>query len=178
MYTQQSAYCEVILEGRILNQGVVVVVPLLSGQRLFATPWTISHQASLSFTISQNLLKLMSIELVKPFNHLMLGYPLLLSSILPSMRVFCNESTLHIRGSKYWSFIISPSDEYSGFISFRIDWFDILAVQGILKSLLQHQNSKASILWHSAFFTVQLSHLYMNTGRKTQPQLYAPLSAK
>ena len=118
---------------------------------------------------SWSLLKLMSIESVMPSNHLILSRPLLLlPSIFPSIRVFSNESVLHFRWPKYWSFSfsISPSNEYSGLISFRMDWFDLLAVQGILKSLLQHHSSKASILWHSAFFTVQLAHPYMTT-RKT-----------
>ena len=132
-----------------------------------ATPWTAAHQASLSFTISRNLLKLMSIELVMPSNHLVLCRPLLLlPSIFPSIRVFSSEWVLHIRWQPmYWSFIfsISPSNEYSGLISFRIDWFDFLAVQGTLKSLLQCHSSKASILQHSAFFTIQLSHPYMTT---------------
>ena len=132
------------------------------------TPWTAARQAYLSFTISQSLLKLMPIESVMPSNHLFLCRPLLLlPSIFPSIRVFSNESNFHIRWPKYWSFIfsISPSNEYSWLISFRIDWFD-LAVQGALKSLLQHHSSKASILQGSAFFMVQLSHPYMTT-RKT-----------
>ena len=119
-------------------------------------------------TNSQSLLKLMSIKLMMPSNHLILCCPLLhLPSISPSIRVFSNESVLHIRWPKYWnfSFSISPSSEYSGLISFRVDWLDLLAVQGTLKSLLQHHSSKASILWRSAFFTVQLSHLYMTTGK-------------
>ena len=131
------------------------------------TPWTTAHQASLSFTNSQSLLKLMSIKSVMPSNHLILCCPLLFSpSIFPSIRVFSNEPVPHIRWPKYWSFSfsISPSNEYSGLISFRIDWFD-LAVQGTLKSLLQHHSSKASILLHSAFFLVQLSHPYMTTGK-------------
>ena len=131
------------------------------------TPWTSAHQISLSFTTSQSLLKLISIESVMPSNHLNLCHSLLLlPSIFPSNRVFSNESALHIRWPKYWSFIfsISPSNEYSGLISCRIDWFD-LAVQGTLKSLLQHHSSKASILWCSAFFIVQLSHPYMTTGK-------------
>ena len=124
-------------------------------------------QASLSFTNSQSLLKLMSVELVMPSNHLILCCPVLLSSIFSSFRIFSNESVLHIRWPKYWSFSfnISPSNEYLGLISFRIDWFDLLAVQGILKSLLQHHSSKASILRFSAFFRVWLSHLYMTTGK-------------
>ena len=139
----------------------------LSHVRLFATPWTAAHQVSLSITNSQSLLKLMSIKLVMPSNHLILRRPLLLlPSIFPSVRVFSNES-LHIRWPKYWSFSfsISPSNEYSGLISFWIDWFDLLAVQGTLKSLLQHHSSKASILRCSAFFIVQLSHPYMTIGK-------------
>ena len=135
---------------------------------LFATPCTAVYQASLSFTISQSLLKLMSIESMMPANHLILCRPLLLPpSIFPSIRVFSNESVLCIRWTNYWSFSfnISPSKEYSGLISFRIDWLDLLAVQGTLKSLLQHHSSKASIFWHSAFFIVQLSHSYMTTGK-------------
>ena len=131
------------------------------------TPWTAALQASLSFTISRSLLKLMSIEFVMPSNHLILCRPLLLlPSIFPSIRVFSNESVLHIRWSKYWtfSFSISPFNEYSGLISFRIDWFNLLAVQGTLKSLLQHHSSKASVLQLSVFFMVQLSHPYMTTG--------------
>ena len=127
-------------------------------------PWATAHQASLSFTISQSLLKLMSIELVMPSNHLVLCCPLfLLPSIFASIRVFSNESVLCIRRPKYWSFnfSISPSNEYSGLISFRIVWLDLLVVQGTLKSLLQHHSSKASILWRLAFFMVQLSHPYM-----------------
>ena len=138
----------------------VVVVQSLSHVQLFATPWTEACQASLSFTISQNLLKFMSIVFVMPSNHLILCCPLLLlPSIFPSIRVFSNESALRIRRPKYWKFSISPSNEYSGLISFRTDWFDLLAVQGTLKSLLQHHSSKASILWCSAFFMVQLAHL-------------------
>ena len=132
------------------------------------TPWTAAvHQASLSITNSRSLLKLMSIESVMPSNHLILCRPLLLPrSIFPSIRVFSNES-VRIRWPKYWSFSfrISPSNEYSGLISFRMDWLDLLAVQGTLKSLLQHHSSKASILWGSAFFIVQLLHPYMTTGK-------------
>ena len=131
-------------------------VQLLSRVRLLATPWTTACQASLSITNSQSLPKLLSIESVMPSNHLILCRPLLLSSIFPSIRVFSNESVLHVRWPKYWSFSfsISPSNEYSGLISFRMYWLDLLAVQGTLKSLLQHHSSKASILWHSTFFTV------------------------
>ena len=124
------------------------------------TLWTAAHRASLSVTNSQSLLKLMSMESVMPSKHLILCHPLLLlPSIFPSIRVFSNKSTLQIRWPKYWSFSfnISPSNEYSGLISFRMDWFDLLAVQGTLKSLLQHHSSKASILWCTAFFMVQLS---------------------
>ena len=138
-----------------------VVVQSLSCQQLFVTPWTAARQASLSFTISQNLLKLTSIESVMPSNHLILCCPLLLlPSICPNIRVFSSELALHIRRPDYWSFSfsMSPSNEYSGLISFRIDWFDLPAVQGTLKSLLQHHNLKASILWRSAFFMVQSSH--------------------
>ena len=134
-----------------------------------ATPWIAAHQASLSITNSRGLLKLMSIKLVMPSNHLILCRPLLLLPlIVPSIGVFSNKSVLHIRWPKYWSFSfsISPSNDYSGLISFRIDWFDLLAVQGTLKSLLQHQTSIASILWSSALVMVQLSHPYITT-RKT-----------
>ena len=143
-------------------------VQSLSRVRLFATLWTEAHQASLSITNSWRLLKLMSIEPVMPYNHFFLCHTLLLlPSFFPSIRVFSNESTLCIRWPKYWSFsfTISPSNEYPGLISFRMDWLDRLAVQGTLKSLLQHHSSKASILWRSAFFTVQLSHPYMTTGK-------------
>ena len=144
-------------------------VQLLSRVWLFATPWTAAHQASLSITNSQSLFELMSIESVRRSNHLILCCPLLLPpSIFPSIRVFSNESALHIRCPKYWSFSfnISPYHEYSGLVSFRMDWLDLLAVQGTLKSLLQHHSSKASILQHSAFFIVLLLHLHMTT-RKT-----------
>ena len=130
-----------------------------------ATPWTAACHAFLSPTNSQNLLKLVSIEGVMPSNHLILCHPLfLLLSIFPSIRIFSNESALPIRWPKYWSFSISPSSEYSGLISFRIDWFDLLAVQGNLKSF-QYHSSKASILQRLAFFMVQLSHLYMTSGK-------------
>ena len=143
-------------------------VQSLSPVWLFATPWTVARQASLSITNFQSLLKLMSIESVMPSNLLILCRPLLLlPSIFPSIRVFSIESVLRIRWLKCWSFSfnISPSNEHSGLISFRIDWLDLLAVQGTLKSLLQHHSSKASILQHSAFFIVQLSHPYMTTGK-------------
>ena len=130
-------------------------------------PITAAHQASLSITSPRSLLKLTSIESVMPSNHLILCRPLLLPSIFPRVRVFSKESVVCIRWPKYWSFSfsISPSNEHSGLSSFRIDWLDLLAVQGILKSLLQHHSSKLSILQHSAFFTVQLSHPYMTTGK-------------
>ena len=133
--------------------------------QLFATPWTAACQASLSITNSQSSLKLMSTESVMPSNHLILCHPLLLPpSIFPSIRVFSNESVLHIRRWSF-SFSISSSTEYSGLISFRMDWLDLLAVQGTLKSLLQHHSSKVPILQPSAFFTIQLSHPYMTTGK-------------
>ena len=135
---------------------------------LFVTPWTAAHQASLSFTISQSLLRLMSIESVMPSNHLILCHPLLfLPSVFPSIRIFSNESVLHIRWPKYWSFSfsISPSNEYSGLISFRMDWLDLLAVQEVFRSLLQHHSSKASILQRSAFLMIQLTHPYMTVGK-------------
>ena len=143
-------------------------VQLLSRVRLFATPWTTARQASLSITNSRSLLKLMSIESVMPSSHLILCCPLLLlPPILPSIRVFSNESALCIRWPKYWSFSfsISPSNEHPELISFRTDWLDLPAVQGALKNLLQHHSSKASVLGCSAFFTVQLSHPYMTTGK-------------
>ena len=132
------------------------------------TPWTAARQASLSVTNSQSLLEFMSIESVMPSNHLILCHPLLLlPSIFPSIRVFTNESALHIRWPKYWSFSfsISPSNEYSGLISFRMDWLELLAVQGTLKSLLQHHSSKASVLRRSALFIVQLSQPHKTTGK-------------
>ena len=143
-------------------------VQSLSHARLFSTPWTAAHQSSLSITNSQSLLKFMSIESVMPSNHLILCCPLLLPPpVFPSIKVFSNESVLHIRWPKYWSFnfSISPSNVYSGLISFRMDWLNLLAVQGTLKSLLQHHSAKASILQRSAFSTVQLSHPYMTTGK-------------
>ena len=149
---------------------MTVVVELLSHIQLFATPWTAACQGSPSFTLSQSLVKLMSIESVIPSNHLILCCPLLLlPSIFLILNVFSNESALHIRQPKCWSFSfsisVSSSNEYSGLSSFRIDQFDQLTVQGTLKSLLQHHNSKTSILWHSAFLLVQLSHPYMTTGK-------------
>ena len=143
-------------------------VQLLSCVWLFATPWTAARQASLSITNSRSLPKLMSIELMMPSNHFILCRPLLLlPSIFPNIKVFSNESALCIRWPKFWSFSFnfSPSNEHPGLISFRMDWLDLLAVQGTLKSLLQHHSSKASVLWHSAFFIVQLSHPYMTIGK-------------
>ena len=143
-------------------------VQSLSLVQLFATPWSAARQASLSITISRSSLRLTSIESVMPSSHLILSSPfLLLPSIPPRIRVFSNESTLQIRWPKYWSFSFSiiPSKEIPGLISFIMDWLDLLAVQGTLKSLLQHHSSNASILQRSAFFTVQLSHPYMTTGK-------------
>ena len=148
-------------------KGNSIVVQSLGRVRLFATPGTAAHQPSLSFTISQSWLRFMSIESVMPSNHLILCHPLFLPpSIFSSIRVFSSESVLHIRWPKYWSFSfnISPSNEHPGLI-FRMDWLDILAVQGTLKSLLQHDSSKVSVLLCSAFFIVQLSHPYTTTGK-------------
>ena len=143
-------------------------VQSLSHVRLFATPWIAAHQASLSITNSRSSLRLMSIKSMMPSTHLILCRPLLLlPPIPPSIRVFSNESTLRMKWPRYWSFSFSiiPSKEHPGPISFRMDWLDLLALQGTLKSLLQYHSSKASVLWCSAFFTFQLSHLYMTTGK-------------
>ena len=151
-----------------LSVGHCLSVELIRYFRLFAIPWTAARQASLSLSYSQSLLKLTSIESVMPCNRLILCRPLLLlPTIPPSIRVFSNDSALPVSWPKDWSFSfsINPSNEYSGLISFRTDWLDLLAIQGTLKSLLQHHSSKASILWHSAFFIVQLSHPYMTTGK-------------
>ena len=151
-----------------LEAAFILVVHSLSHVWLFATPWSAACQASLSFAISQSLFKLTSIELVMPSNHLILCCSLfLLPSIFPCIRVFSNESALHIKCPKYWnfSFSISPSNEYSGLISFRMDWLDLLAVQGTLRSLLQHHSSKASVLWRSAFFMIHLLYPYLTTGK-------------
>ena len=149
------------------RSGSIHSVQLLSCVQLFATPWTAARQASLSITNSRSLLRLMSIESVMPSSHLILCCPLLLPPIPSSIRVFSNELVLHIRWPKYWSFSfnISPSNEYSGLISFRMDWLDLLAVQETLKCLLQHHTSKASILRCSAFFIVKLSHPHMTTDK-------------
>ena len=158
-----------LLEGRVAGRGKFSSVQSLSHVQLFVTPWTVARQVSLSITNSQGLLKLMSIKLVMPSNHLIFCRPLLLwPSIFASIRVFSNESVLCIGWPRYssFSFSISPSNEYSGLISFRMDWLDLLAVRGTLKTLLQHHSSKASILRRSSFFIVQLSHPYMTT-RKT-----------
>ena len=155
---------KIFYHSKPLDISNVSSVQLLSRVQLFVTPWTAACQASLFITNSWNLLKLKSITSVMPSNHPMLCRPLLLlPSIFPSIRVFPNEMVLHIRWPKYWSFSFSvcPSNEYSGLISFRIDWLDLLAVQGTLKSLLQHHSSQTSILWPS----VQLSHPYMTTGK-------------
>ena len=152
----------------------------LSCARLFVTPWTAARQAFLSITNTWSLLKLMSIMSMMPSNHLIICHPLLLlPSIFPSITVFSNEPVLHIRWPNYWSlsFSISPSNEYSRLISFRMDWLDLLTAQGTLKSLLQHNSSKTSILWHSAFFIVQFSHPYMTTG-KTIALTSRPLLSK
>ena len=147
---------------------IIQSVQSLSCVQLFVTPWTSAHQTPLSITNSWSLLKLMSTELVMPSNHLILCYPLLLlPSIFPRIRVFSNESVFHLRWPKYWSFdfSISSSNEYSGLIFFRMDWLDLLAVQGSLKTLLQHHSAKTSILQHSSFFMVQLSHPYLTTEK-------------
>ena len=143
----------------------IVVVQLLNHVPLFATQWTEACQVSLS-SLSLSLLRFMSVESLMSSNHLIHCRPLLLlPSIFPSIKVFSSESGLHIRWPKYCSFSVSTSNEYSGLISFRIDWFDLLAIHGTLKSLPQHHNSKASVIWHSAFFMFRLSHLYMTTGK-------------
>ena len=168
-----SLYTHILLTGLLCASSSWSTVQISSVQslshvRLFVTPWTTAHQASLSITNSQSLLKLISIELVMPSNHLILCLSLLLlPSIFPSIRVFSNESALHSRWPKYWSFSfnISTSNGYSGLISFRMGSLDLLVIQGTLKSPLQHHSSKASILLLSAFFIVQLSHPYMTTGK-------------
>ena len=167
-----SAEAQKIILWKSLTKGLVsehVVVQSLSHVQLFSTPWTAAHQASLSFIISSSLLKFMSIESVMLSNHLILCSPLLLlPSAFASIKVFYNEFVLCIRQAKYWSFSLCSSNEYSELICFRIDWFDLLAIQGTLKSLLKQHNSKASIPQHSAFFMVQLLYPYM-TMEKLQP---------
>ena len=176
MYTWSSLECEPVIpvgfRNNLINRNFNLLifrsVQLLSHVWLFVTPWTAAHQTSLSITNSQSSHKLMSIESVMPCNHLILCRPLLLlPSSFPSIRVFSNEWALCIRWPKYWSFSfnVSPSNEHPGLISFRMDWLDLLAVQGTRKSLLQHHSSKASILRRTAFFIVQLSHPYMTTGK-------------
>ena len=153
-----------------MNDNASSSVQLLSRVRLFETPWIAARQASLSITNSRNLLRLMSVESEIPSSHLILSCPLLLlPPVPPSIRAFSSESTLGMRWPKYWSFSfsISPSNEHRGLISFRMDWLYLLAVQGTLKIFLQHHSSKASILWHSAFFTVWLSYPYMTTGKNS-----------
>ena len=157
-----------IFQARVLEWGVIAFSQSLSCVQFFAAPWTAAHQASLSITDSRSLLKLRSIESVMPSNNLILCCTLFLPpSIFPSIRVFSNESVLHIRWPKYWSFSfsISSSNEYSGLISFRMEWLDLLAVQGTLKDSLQHHSSKASTPRCSAFFIVQFSHPYITTGK-------------
>ena len=164
-FSIREAYLEVFHPGVELL-GHVIVVQLLSHVQFFATLWTAAQQASLSFTISWSLLKFMAIESVMLYNHLILCLPLLLlPSIFSSIKVFSNEKALHIRWPKYWSFSVSPSNEYSQLISFRNDWFDLLAVQGTLKSLLQYHSFKVSVLRFLAFFMVQLSYPYVTAGR-------------
>ena len=164
----RSAQC--IYTWSFLQKDVSIYITFSSVQSLsrvwlFATPLITARQAALSITNSRSSLRLSSIESVRPSSHLILSRPLLLPPIPPSIKVFSNESTLHMRWPKYWSFSIIPSKEIAGLISFRMDWLDLLAVQGTLQSLLQHHSSKASILQRSAFFTVQLSHPYMTTGK-------------
>ena len=174
-----------IFQARILelvampSSNLSFVIQFLGRVILFVTPWTAAHQASLFFTNSQSLLTFMSIELEMPFNHFLLHPLLLLPSVFSSIRFFFNGLALCIRWPNYWSFSFSfnPSNEYSGLISFRISWFYLVAVQETLKSLLQHHSSKASILLHSVFFIVQLSHPYMTT-EKTITLIVQPLSAK
>ena len=169
VFSSESFLCQsgIFLDGKAWSPVVIVVVQTLSCVWLFATPWIVAHQAPLSFTISRSLLKLTSIESVMLSKHLILCYPLLLFSIFASIRVFFNALALHIRWPKYWSFSISPSNEYSGLIPFRVDWFDLFAVQGTLKSLLKHHSLKAPVLLCLAFFMGQLSHPYMTTGKTT-----------
>ena len=166
-----SCHCEYLYYLSTCQEIFAVVVQLLKHILLFATPWTIAHQAPISLTVIQSLLRFMCIEQVTLYNQPICSHPLILCpSVFHSIRVFFNESALYIRQTKYWSFgfSISPSNEYSGLISFRIGWFNIFAVQGTLKSLLYHRSSKASVLRCLAFFAVQLSRTYLTTGK---PQL-------
>ena len=168
MGMSESGYGEMVHPLAFKSKFCFSSLQLLSRLGLFAIPWTAAHQSSLSITNSQSLLKLISIESMMPSNHLILCRALLLlPSIFPSIRVFSTESALCIRWPKYWSFSfnISPSNEHSGLIPFRMDWLDLLAVQGTLRSLLQYHSSKVSVLWCSTFFVVQLSHPYMTTGK-------------
>ena len=176
---KHKVYIKIWYSSNIKANWIFGSVQSISRVQLFLTPWTAICHASLSITDCWNLPKPMSIESVMPSNHLILCCPLLLPSIFPTIRIFLNESALRIKWPKYWSFSfnISPSNERLGLVSFRMDWLDLLAVQGTLKSLLQHHSSKASILWHSAFFTVQLSHPHMTTG-KPMPWLDGPLLTK
>ena len=165
-HSKEYSNLELLGEGQSQLHNQNTFFPLALLRLLFSCPvvsdsetsWTAAHQAFLSISISQSLLKLLSIESTMLSKHLFLCRPLLLPSIFPSIRVFTNESALHIRWPEHWSFSISPSNEYSGLISFKIDWLDLLPVQGTLKSLLQHHSSKASVLWHTTFFIGQLSH--------------------
>ena len=158
---------KISLGTQLTQSSIFSSVQSLSRVRLFATPWIAARQASLSITNSWSLFTLMPIELVMPSSHLILCHPLLLPPIPPSIKIFSNDSTFRMRRPKYWSFSfsISLSNEHPGLISFRMDWLDLFAVQGTLKSLLQNHSSKASIFRHSAFFTVQLSHPHMTTGK-------------
>ena len=167
MTQEESAFLTSVYTIYSLSSIQISSVQSLSRVWLFATPWITARQASLSITNSRSSPIPMSIELVMPSSHLILCHPLLLLAPVIPASVFSNESTLHVRWPKYWSFsfTISPSNEHPGLISFRMDWLDLLALQGTLNSLLQHHSSKASILQHSAFFTVQLSHPYMTTGK-------------
>ena len=179
---QKIKFCQVAFKCSRLCWILIQFSSVAQSCPTLATPWTAACQASLSITNSWSSLKLTSVESVMPFSHLLLCHPLLLlPPVPPSIRIFSNESTLRMRWPKYWSFSFSiiPSKEHLGLISFKMDWLDLLAVQGTLKSLLQHHSSKASILGHSAFFTVQLSHPYMTTGNAIASTiLYGPLLAK
>ena len=179
LWDLQTIFCKARLRSKVQLRGLKLKGHQFSSVTqlclILATPWTAACQASLSITNSRSLLKLISIESVMPSNHLILCCPLLLlPSIFPSIRVFANESALHIKWPKYWCFSFSISPSNLGLISFRMAWLDLLAVQGTLKSLLQHHSSKASILQCSAFFTVQISHPYMTTGKTIALTMYGP----